>query len=41
MLFLETTHQKLTVLPTHRVVRDLGEAGVATFLLARRRSCST
>ncbi|MGD0862602.1 MAG: DUF1015 domain-containing protein [Candidatus Limnocylindrales bacterium] len=32
MLFLETTHQKLTVLPTHRVVRDLGDAAVATFL---------
>jgi uncharacterized protein (DUF1015 family) len=32
MLFLETTHQKLTVLPTHRIVRDLGDAGVATFL---------
>jgi uncharacterized protein (DUF1015 family) len=32
MLFLETTHQKLTVLPTHRVVRDLGQTGVASFL---------
>ena len=32
MLFLETTRQKLTVLPTHRIVRELGEAGVATFL---------
>ena len=32
MLFLEMEHQKLTVLPTHRIVRDLGEAGVATFL---------
>ena len=32
MLFLETTRQKLTVLPTHRVVRELGDAGVATFL---------
>jgi uncharacterized protein (DUF1015 family) len=32
MLFLETSRQKLTVLPTHRIVRDLGEAGVATFL---------
>ena len=28
MLFLETTGGALTVLPTHRVVRDLGEAGV-------------
>ncbi len=32
MLFLETTRQKLTVLPTHRVVRELGDPGVATFL---------
>jgi len=32
MLFLETRRQKLTVLPTHRIVRDLGDAGVATFL---------
>ena len=32
MLFLEATRQKLTVLPTHRIVRGLGEAGVATFL---------
>jgi hypothetical protein len=32
MLFLETTHQKLTVLPTHRIVRDMGPGGVATFL---------
>jgi uncharacterized protein (DUF1015 family) len=32
MLFLETTRQKLTVLPTHRVVRELGDAGVTTFL---------
>ena len=32
MLFLETTHQKLTVLPTHRIVRGLGDDGVATFL---------
>jgi len=30
MLFLETTAEPLTVLPTHRIVRDLGEAGVAT-----------
>jgi uncharacterized protein (DUF1015 family) len=28
MLFLETTHQKLTVLPTHRIVRGLGDEGV-------------
>ena len=28
MLFLETTQQQLTVLPTHRVVRGLGELGV-------------
>ncbi len=28
MLFLETTGGALTVLPTHRVIRDLGEAGV-------------
>jgi uncharacterized protein (DUF1015 family) len=33
MLFLETTRQKLTVLPTHRIVRELGNAAVATFLL--------
>jgi len=32
MLFLETTRQKLTVLPTHRIVRELGDDGVATFL---------
>lgn len=32
MLFLETAHQKLTVLPTHRIVRELGDPGVATFL---------
>jgi uncharacterized protein (DUF1015 family) len=32
MLFLETTRQKLTVLPTHRIVRQLGDAGVADFL---------
>jgi hypothetical protein len=32
MLFLETTRQKLTVLPTHRIVRGLGDDGVATFL---------
>ena len=32
MLFLETTRQKLTVLPTHRIVRGLGDGGVATFL---------
>ena len=36
MLFLETTRQKLTVLPTHRIVRDLGDAGVAN-LLSRAR----
>ncbi len=29
MLLLETTAQPLTVLPTHRVVRQLGEVGVA------------
>lgn len=32
MLFLETTAQPLTVLPTHRVVRGLGEDGVARML---------
>ncbi len=32
MLFLETVRQKLTVLPTHRVVRDLGEDGVEGLL---------
>ena len=32
MLFLEMEHQKLTVLPTHRIVRDLGDDGVATFV---------
>ena len=30
MLFLETTAEPLTVLPTHRVVRGLGDAGVAS-----------
>lgn len=29
MLFLEAARQKLTVLPTHRVVRDLGDDGAA------------
>ena len=32
MLFLEVTNQKLTVLPTHRVVRGLGEEGVRDLL---------
>ena len=32
MLFLEITGQRLTVLPTHRVVRNLGQAGVARLL---------
>jgi uncharacterized protein (DUF1015 family) len=32
MLFLETTSQKLTVLPTHRVVRGLGDEGVRDLL---------
>jgi uncharacterized protein (DUF1015 family) len=32
MLFLESAKQKLTVLPTHRVVRDLGENGVNDLL---------
>ena len=32
MLFLETTKQKLTVLPTHRIVRNLGEEGVRDLL---------
>ena len=32
MLFLETSGQKLTVLPTHRVVRGLGQDGVASLL---------
>jgi uncharacterized protein (DUF1015 family) len=32
MLFLEITGQRLTVLPTHRVVRDLGDRGVAALL---------
>jgi uncharacterized protein (DUF1015 family) len=31
-LFLEATHQPLTVLPTHRIVRGLGETGVAALL---------
>jgi hypothetical protein len=30
MLFLETTKQKLTVLPTHRIVRGLGDEASAT-----------
>jgi uncharacterized protein (DUF1015 family) len=30
MLFLETTAEPLTVLPTHRVVRGLGQAGLAS-----------
>jgi uncharacterized protein (DUF1015 family) len=32
MLFLEAAGQKLTVLPTHRIVRGLGEQGVESFL---------
>ncbi len=32
MLFLETTKQRLTVLPTHRIVRGLGEEGVHDLL---------
>jgi uncharacterized protein (DUF1015 family) len=32
MLFLETSGQRLTVLPTHRVVRDLGDEGVRSLL---------
>jgi len=32
MLFLEAASQKLTVLPTHRIVRGLGDDGVAAFL---------
>ena len=32
MLFLESARQKLTVLPTHRVVRELGEHGVHDLL---------
>jgi uncharacterized protein (DUF1015 family) len=32
MLFLETTKQKLTVLPTHRIVRVLGAEGVRDLL---------
>jgi uncharacterized protein (DUF1015 family) len=32
MLFLEMTGQRLTVLPTHRVVRGLGEDGVVALL---------
>ena len=31
-LFLETTKQKLTVLPTHRIVRGLGDEGVRDLL---------
>jgi uncharacterized protein (DUF1015 family) len=32
MLFLETTKQKLTVLPTHRIARGLGQDGVRDLL---------
>ena len=32
MLFLDTAGQKLTVLPTHRIVRGLGEVGVQSLL---------
>ena len=31
-LFLETSRQPLTVLPTHRIVRGLGESGVSAML---------
>jgi uncharacterized protein (DUF1015 family) len=36
MLLLETTEQKLTVLPTHRVVRGLGDEGVSDLLAHSR-----
>jgi uncharacterized protein (DUF1015 family) len=32
MLFLESARQRLTVLPTHRLVRDLGDTGTADLL---------
>jgi hypothetical protein len=32
MLFLETTSQRLTVLPTHRIVKGLGDEGVNDLL---------
>jgi len=32
MLFLEAASQRLTVLPTHRIVRGVGEQGVSTFM---------
>lgn len=32
MLFLESARQRLTVLPTHRIVRELGDTGVADLL---------
>lgn len=32
MLFLEADDRSLTVLPTHRIVRDLGDGGVAALL---------
>jgi uncharacterized protein (DUF1015 family) len=31
-LFLDSTHQPLTVLPTHRIVRNLGDGGVSVLL---------
>ena len=36
MLLLETTGQKLTVLPTHRIVRGLGDEGVADLIAHAR-----
>ena len=40
-LFLEATGQPLTVLPTHRLVRGLGDDGAARAARGARASCST
>ena len=40
-LFLEATGEPLTVLPTHRLVRGIGDEPAAALLDARRASCST
>ena len=37
-LFLEATGEPLTVLPTHRLVRGIGDDGAAALLRARRRA---
>ena len=39
-LFLDAAGEPLTVLPTHRIVRGLGDDGVGGLMLAGSTSCS-